>query len=53
MKDQIVKELQPLSEYPEDFLRKLDLFLVNSNLSSSDRTKLVEIIKTLPISVKS
>lgn len=53
MKDQLVKELQPLLEYPEDFLKKLDYFLINSNLSATERVKLVEIIKSLPISVKS
>lgn len=49
MKDQLVKELQPLLEYPEDFLNKLDLFLINSNLSIDDRIRLVEIIKSLPV----
>ncbi len=53
MKDQLVKELQPLQEYPEDFLKKLNLFLINTNLSVDERVNLVEIIQSLPISFKS
>ncbi len=40
-----VKELQPISELPSQFLKDLDMFFRNTNLSSIEREKLVDIIK--------
>lgn len=40
-----VKELQPISDFPNDFLKELDRFFINTNLTSTDRQKLVDIIK--------
>lgn len=42
-----VKELEKISNFPKEFLNELDLFLTNCNLSSDDRTKLVDIISKL------
>jgi hypothetical protein len=40
-----VKELDSISDYPETFLKELDKFFINTNLSTTDRQKLVDIIK--------
>jgi len=40
-----VKELDPISDFPDNFLKELDKFFINTNLTSQDRQKLVEIIK--------
>jgi hypothetical protein len=42
-----VKELEKISNFPDEFLNELNLFLTNCNLSSDDRIKLVEIISKL------
>jgi hypothetical protein len=40
-----VNELNTISDFPDDFLKELDSFFVNTNLSKDDRSKLVSIIK--------
>ncbi len=40
-----VKELEPITDFPEAFLKELDKFFINTNLTSTDRQKLVDIIK--------
>ena len=40
-----VKELDPISDFPDSFLKELDRFFINTNLTSVDREKLVKIIK--------
>lgn len=47
--EKYIKELETISNYPEEFLKKFDNFLVNSNLTSKERTNLIEIIKILKI----
>jgi hypothetical protein len=40
-----VKELDPISDFPDPFLKELDRFFINTNLTPVDREKLVKIIK--------
>jgi hypothetical protein len=40
-----IDELKPISFLPESFLKELNYFLINTNLSKSERAKLVEIIQ--------
>jgi hypothetical protein len=40
-----VKELDSISDFPDTFLKELDRFFINTNLTSVDREKLVKIIK--------
>lgn len=40
-----VDELKPISFLPKTFLDDLNYFFINSNLSSQEREKLVNIIK--------
>ena len=40
-----VKELDSISDFPDIFLKELDRFFINTNLTSVDREKLVKIIK--------
>lgn len=40
-----VKELDPISDFPDTFLKELDRFFINTNLTSVDREKLVNIIR--------
>jgi hypothetical protein len=40
-----IDELKPISFLPESFLKELNYFLINTNLSKNERAKLVEIIQ--------
>lgn len=40
-----VKELDAMSDFPENFLKDLDKFFINTNLTSDERQRLVTIIK--------
>ncbi len=48
-----VEELKPILSLPESFLKELDSFFINSNLSKQERVRLVEIIKKNLITVVS
>ena len=48
-----VEELKPILSLPESFLKELDSFFINSNLSKEERVRLVEIIKKNLITVVS
>lgn len=48
-----VEELKPISALPENFLKELNYFFINSNLSKQERIRLVEIIQKNLITVVS
>jgi hypothetical protein len=48
-----VEELNPILSLPENFLKELNYFFINSNLSKQERNKLVEIIQKNLITVVS
>ncbi len=48
-----VEELKPILSLPDSFLKDLDSFFINSNLSKQERQKLVEIIQKNLITVVS
>ena len=40
-----VEELKPILSLPESFLKELNYFFINSNLSKQERSRLVDIIQ--------
>jgi hypothetical protein len=46
-----VEELKPILSLPDNFIKELDSFFINSNLSKQERVRLVEIIKKNLITV--
>jgi hypothetical protein len=46
-----VEELKPILSLPESFLKELNYFFINSNLSKQERSRLVDIIQKNIITV--